>query len=172
VQRPGKRALGLATLAALALATAAHGSGPSRVIQGNQKIGPFAPYLDHGKLSQAIDAFGKPASLTSRPGLYECVARWPALGLTIVFNNVCASETCFLNAVVTGRGWRTAKGLHIGDSRTRLSRLYPRAKARGAWRGLLVEPGFAEGTYFALGARLVQGRVTAFRVETQSSCEA
>lgn len=87
--------------------------------------------------------------------------------MTLRFNPYkpgCVPESsCFHEATLTGKGWRTAKGLRVGDTRQRLYQLYPRLKARGLWRTLLTRPGL-ENTYPALEAKLVALRVVAFRV--------
>jgi hypothetical protein len=86
------------------------------------------------------------------------------------YGKTCVPErSCLYEAIATRSVWRTAKGLRIGDSRRRLYQLYPRAKARSAWRSLLIRAAY-EGTFWAVEARLVNRRVTALRVNTLS-CE-
>jgi hypothetical protein len=148
----------------------------SFVIVGNTSIGGFRPYRMNGRLSQAIAMFGEPTTIRRRTidTIHACVAGWPELGLSMSFfpyARTCVPErSCFYEAIATGRRWRTAKGLRIGDTRRSLYQLYPKAKARGQWRALLIRPGL-EGTYSALSAKLIRIRVGAFRVEA-ASCEA
>jgi hypothetical protein len=70
------------------------------------------------------------------------------------------------------RRWRTSRGLRIGDSVTRLRRLYPRAGFHRRplyWAGwwLVVRTSVYGETheYPGLRARVRNGRVTAFVVE-------
>lgn len=149
---------------------------PTFVIVGNTSIGGFRPYKMNGRLSQAIAVFGEPTTIRRRAidTISACVLGWPGLGLSMSFfpyARTCVPErSCFYEAIATGRRWRTAKGLRIGDTRRRLDQLYPRAQAREQWRALLIRPGL-EGTYWALSAKLIRLRVAAFRVEA-GSCEA
>ena len=156
--------------------TAGGRAAQSFVIVGDTSIGGFHPYRMNGRLSQAIRVFGKPTTIRRRTidTIRACVANWRGLGLSMSFfpyARTCVPErSCFYEAIATGRRWRTAKGLRIGDSRRRLYQLYPKAKARGQWRALLIRPGL-EGTYWALSAQLAHVRVAALRVEA-GSCEA
>jgi hypothetical protein len=165
--------LAVAVLAgALALAAVAHASPPSRVIQGSRQIGSFQTEYDHGQLKYAIAAFGRPASLTPRRDGYTCVASWASLALTMTYNSAtCSKSSCFISAVVTGKEWRTAKGLRVGDSLARLRLLYPKAKMREGLEALEIDPAL-EGTVVGLGARMSGGRVAAIRVYPCCPCEA
>jgi hypothetical protein len=161
-----------AVLAALALAPTALASQPSRVIQGSSRIGGFDTEYGHGQLKYAIAAFGRPPSLTRHSDAYKCVARWPSLALTMTFNSSsCSTSSCFISAVVSGREWRTGKGLRVGDSLSRLRRLYPTARVRDGLMALLIEPAL-EGTIVSLGAKVADGKVVGLRVYPCCPCEA
>ena len=168
--------IGLAIALFAAAAPMRGGAAPSFVIVGNTSIGGFHPYKMNGRLSQAIAVFGQPSTIRRRTidGISACVANWPEIGLSMSFfpyARTCLPRgSCFNWAIVTGRRWRTAKGLTLTDSRWRLYQLYPKATARGQWRVLLIRPGL-EGTYSALSAKLIRLRVAAFKVEA-GSCEA
>ena len=131
-------------------------------------IGDFKPSRDP-KLSAAIRAYGQP---TSRSGGGElCRVRWADIGVRSRFQNFGAVDSCQARhglaqkAVVNGdRPWRTAKGLRLGDTIARLTRLYPRARRTS--RGFrLVEGILPFGMihrHSVLGARVGDRRVTAF----------
>jgi hypothetical protein len=156
--------------ASLALPAAA--AGRSFVIQGDHTIGGYAVKRD-GSLQGAIREFGRPTSLQGREEF--CTARWPALGLRIVFYNLGGQNPClprygrFSDALLTGKRWRTSSGLRIGDTRSDLLRLHPRARPSPltrAWWWLVtrISPFGEGGPYGALSAKLNRGRVSAFSV--------
>ena len=138
-------------------------TGPGEVLA----IGDFKPPANP-TVRRAVRVFGDP---TSRRGAGEaCSIRWARFGLRIKFANFGGSIACgprglAQKAIITGdRRWRTAAGLHIGDSVARLRRLHPNAKRTP--RGFrLVEGVLPFGrpvTYAVLGARVSGGQVTAF----------
>ena len=163
-----------ATCAATSTATtAAEATSNVLVIRGDQAIGRFPVYEDGGRLVNAIAVFGRPATLRlnpTGPGGYSCLARWPKLGLSIRFSTCVPTEACFRDATMTGPGWRTWKGLRSGDPRSRLHALYPGVKLRGSWLALLARQRLKR-TEAALSARIVNGRVVAFRI-VADSCHA
>jgi hypothetical protein len=138
------------------------------VIQGDTRLGSYAVKGD-GSLGGAIAAFGRPSGRW-RTGI-GCTTRWRALGLRIDWYNLGGADPCsprggrFYRALVTGRGWRTAKGLRVGDSAERLRRLFPRAERHGDWQWLVPRfysvPGYR---YPGLAAKVVRGRVAALAV--------
>jgi hypothetical protein len=132
-------------------------------------IGDFKPERTP-KLAAAIRAYGP---TTSRRGGGEvCRVRWANLGVNIRFQSFAGTgSSCqpriglAQKAVVRGdRRWRTKEGLRLGDRAARITRLYP--QARRTRRGFrLVEGILPFGRpvrYAVLGARLSDGRVSAF----------
>lgn len=147
----------------------------SFVIQGDAKIGGYSVKAS-GTLEGAIKEFGRPTTLRrgrrmGRP-VASCVARWRPLGVRITFYNLAAQDPCepqygyFYEAVVTGKKWRTAKGLRIGDPARRLWFLYSPRRFTGSWAWLLARyTRLGEnGYYAAVEGKVLRGRVTAFRV--------
>lgn len=158
----------LIVVAALLLAPAAQAA---IVIQGDTKLGRFAVQRD-GTLQGAIEAFGDPATLRRHPRFREtCYAGWPEIGLRITFYNLGGENPCapqwgyFSLAEVTGRDWRTASGLRIGDPLRRLWARYPRAQPYPPYWWLVVRtyPAF-DRAYAGLSAKVRNGRVVAFLV--------
>jgi hypothetical protein len=160
-------------VAVLAVSVEGAAAPAGSIVRGDVQIGRFQVKRD-GTLGGAIRAFGQPSSLRRRD--VTCLARWQALGVRISFYNLGGQNPCqgrygyFGEAIVTGRGWATAKGLRIGDPARRVSALYGRRRVSGAWVWLLTRRSpFGEGgVYPALSARLYGGRVTAFRVKYQA----
>jgi len=78
----------------------------------------------------------------------------------------------FRDALVTGKKWRTASGLRIGDPMRWIYRYHPRAKptGTGGWWTLLERvPPWGDGTgYPALAAKVNRGSVSAFSVWFQA----
>ena len=167
-----------AVLCAL-IASGASAQPASYVIQADNKIGGFAVKRD-GTLGGAIDKFGTPTRYRrDRTGWNGCIVNWSGLGLEIFFYNLGGRNSCspaygyFRDAILTGRQWRTASGLRIGHSAQLISRYHPRAKrdplARNWWWLVTREwPPYAEGTYGALRAKVLRGRVSAFQVYHQA----
>lgn len=163
----------ICVLVALALAPCA--VARSFVVQGDTTIGGYAVKAN-GTLGGAIEAFGQPTTLrgTSYQGQprIACVARWQHLGLRISFYNLGGEDACeprsgyFSQALVTGKQWRTAKGLRIGDSARRLRFLYNPSRFTGQWVWLLKRYSqYGAGAHYpGLEGKILRGRVTAFRV--------
>jgi hypothetical protein len=131
-------------------------------------IGDFRP-ARNPRLGAAIRAFGRPSS--RRGGGEICRVRWADLGVRITFQNFGGVDSCepsggrAQKAVVGGDSrWRTAKGLRVGNSVARLTRLYPRARRtpRGFRLAQGILPFGAPMPYAVLGARVAGGRVRAF----------
>lgn len=173
-----RRCLLLAGLT-LALAVPAASAAPSSyVIQGDYRIDGYAVKAN-GKLAGAVAAFGQPGSLRRGPR-ENCAARWPSLGLRIGFYNLgganpCRPETGFFgSALVTGRRWRTANGLRIGDRAITILIRHPKARPSPQernWWWLVPRFTQATGGYGGLEAKVVKGRVAAFRVNYQAGGE-
>jgi hypothetical protein len=131
-------------------------------------IGDFKPSRNP-RLAAAIRAYGQPTTKSGRGEV--CRVRWARIGVRIRFQNFGAVDSCeprhglAQNAVIKGDPrWRTDKGLHIGDSVGTLRRLHPRARRTS--RGFRLVEGvlpFGRPTRYAvLGARVANGRVSAF----------
>lgn len=129
----------LLVLTAYACVSPAAASAPSFVVQSDLKIGSFAVKAN-GTLAGAISAFGEPNS--RRPVFSEaCTVTWRSYGLTILFNNFGGQNPCspqygyFSRAIMRGQRWRSAHGLRIGMSSSRVRRYYPHAIWRTGLRG-------------------------------------
>ncbi len=94
-------------------------------------------------LARAIAAFGRPSSrrITST---ISCEVNWARLGLRATFGNlggarpgttICTPSVGLLGAAtIRGRGFRTQRGLRVGDSTARLKSLHSGARFRlGSW---------------------------------------
>jgi hypothetical protein len=145
---------------------------PSFTIRADHAVGPLR--VGSATPAQAIAAYGAPSALR-RQGT-TCTSRWPAIALSLGFlsfdANPCSAGV-LVHAVVTGRRWRTNRGLRIGDSRARLRALYPGATAhRDGW-WLVTRHACAEvgGQAFpGLLARTAHRRVAGF-VVTAGVCD-
>ena len=179
------RRLLLAVLCAAAVgAGAASSSGAERswVIQGDTVIGGFLVQKD-GTLYGAIRQFGPPTSKRRdlASGWNGCLVIWKNLGLRIFFYNLGGHDSCqpqygyFRDALITGKKWRTASGLRIGDPMRWIFRYHanPKRIGTGAWWSLLQRvPPYGDGTgYTALGAKINRGSVSAFSVWYQAGGE-
>jgi hypothetical protein len=148
------------------------------VIRADRKIGGFD--VQRGNtLRDAVRVFGQPS--VRRVVSLTCKARWNSIGLAIDFitGDVvparCGPNNPFTAARVTGRGWRTNKGLRIGDPTHRIFELYGRPRRKGAWYALITripppDPSAPCASrdrcrYTALAAKVHSGRVVAFRVD-------
>jgi len=140
---------------------------PSFVISGDERIGTFAVRKD-GTLGGLQAAFGKPGRLS--PTRDGCVAVWGSIGLRVSLYNLGGQNPCkpktgyFGEAVLTGTGWSTGKGLRAGDTVARLRLLYPRAERHGSSWWLLIRSTQATGRYPGLQATFARGTVASFRV--------
>jgi len=174
--RPKRRALAAAAAIALGLGTALlfaqeAAPVPTYVVRGDYKIGRYQVKLD-GTLYGAIRAFGTPLLERSYD---SCLAGWPAIGLRILFYNLGGQDPClpqygyFSFAVMTGRHWRTGKGLRIGDPERRLFALYSPRERTGAWWWLVTRRTLVgdcpRGCFYpGLEAKVHNGWVVALRV--------
>jgi hypothetical protein len=148
-------------------------------IQGDAKIGGYSVKAD-GTLNGAIASFGRGSS--TRPLMYRgrlvreaCVARWRTIGLRITFYDLGGRDPCepqfgyFREAVMTGLRWRTASGLRVGHPSRYILRYHPEAKrspSASQWWWLVTRHSRIGigGNYGALEAKVVNGFVSAFRV--------
>jgi len=164
--------------AASAVATAhAHAQNKSYVIQSNVQIGSYKLSVDP-TLQGALEVFGAPTRVKRGPvdGWNSCTARWAEHGVSIWFYNLAGQDSCkpqygaFGSATLTDKRWRTAKGLRIGDTFQKLTRLYLPRHFIGKWVVLLSELRRADCSlpkgclYPKLEAKVMDGRVVAFRV--------
>jgi hypothetical protein len=156
-------------VAGLALTSSAPGA---IVIQGDTKLGRFAVQRD-GTLQGAIEAFGDPATLRRHPRFRAtCYAGWPRIGLRITFYNLGGRDPCkpqwgyFSLAEITGKDWRTASGLRMGDPLRRLWVRYPGAQPHPPYWWLVTRrsPFGDRSNYAGLSAKVRNGRVVAFLV--------
>lgn len=161
----------IVVLAALSLAVPAVAASPPFVVQGDRAVGGLQ--IGRGTLADARERFGSPSTVRSRASGVECDAGWNRIGLKLAFldfsGRACADGVLVTATVTSRSAWRTAVGLRVGDSVTRLGRLYPRAtlhRAAAPWTGywLVTRRTCAEvGSipYPGLLARVRGGRVTA-----------
>ena len=155
----------------------AQAQNKSYVIQGNVQIGSYKLSVDP-TLQGAIEVFGAPTRVKRGPrdGWNSCTARWAEHGVSIWFYNLAGQDSCkpqygaFGSATLTDKRWRTAKGLRIGDTYQKLTRVYRPRHFAGQWTVLLSELRRADcslpkGCLFPkLEAKVMDGRVVAFRV--------
>lgn len=154
---------------------------PDRIFTLRQRAGPYHYWRDRnvGKAyAAAMAAFGAPTSRgkegPSLPPL--CIARWESVGLDVGF--VGPVRTCsdrdlhragWYGMRLWGTGWKTARGLRVGDPVRRITALYPKAWYRseppdpGEW--VLVSRWSQDfGRVLLLIAEVGAGRVTAITV--------
>jgi hypothetical protein len=154
----------------------------SWVIQGDTVIGGYLVKRD-GTLSGALRKFGEPTRVRrdAKSGWNGCELVWRPLGLKIYFYNLAGQDSCsprygyFRDALITGKKWRTASGLRIGDPASRIARYHPKAEPikNSAWWSLVTRPWpYGDGgTYAGLAAKVHQGKVSAFSVYFQAGGE-
>ena len=137
-------------------------AGGSNVIAGVKSIGG---YPVSAKYTLARQIFGGPYSETQSGT--TCLARWGG-GLTIAWQRRLPyakwDKACvtFSWAKMSGKLWRTDKGLRVGSSETQLRRLYASATRQTSggytmWR-------LAAGSSISLQAWAKNGRVSFFRI--------
>jgi hypothetical protein len=87
------------------------------------------------EFAKAQELFGVPYSETQSST--DCIARWQG-GLTIAWHRELPekkwTKAClkFSSAKVTGKNWRTDKGLRVGAAQAAIERLYPHAAKKKA----------------------------------------
>jgi hypothetical protein len=171
-----------APVAALALAACLGGAAraapaPPLVIQGDRSIAGVRA----GATRAAVEAKLGPADAARRIGAGQCRVVWRRLGLVLAAIDFERRAPCrgqWVVATITGRTWRTATGLRVGQPVARLRHLYSAATFHG---GFAPEQGWwlvprrrcAEvggGPFPGLLARVHSGRVSAL-VVTVGVCE-
>ncbi len=128
----------------------------------------------HPRYRAAIHALGSPNGVKATAS-DTCTGTWGALGLRILFTTFGGGSGCGATLAQSGtifgasgrQSWRTARGLRVGDSLTRLERLYPGAiKERGA-RVIVysLHSVIAEGSRLDIVTAQIKGnRVSNFRL--------
>jgi hypothetical protein len=172
------RGLLLVVAAALAVASLASAAGP-RVVRGDAKVGELR--VGRSGPAAARAAFGQPSS--ARPdSRVTCILRWPGIGLRLRFlsfeGHACSRGVLVTATVARRAGWRTGRGLRVGDPVARVRMRYPNTRFRRAAAGrtgywLIVRRACEEvggAAYPGLLARTAGGRVTAI-VASTAPCE-
>jgi len=150
-------------IAALALAFAPTGAR-TYTIQLDRLLAPTVNGHQIANERDAAHVFGAPTTRS------RCTAAWKQATLSL--------NTCGIGAelAATAPSWRTAKGLHPGDTAARAHALYPSGRSLDFLnRGTLwqLETGGAMcdgGPTLALAAKLVAGRVAALEVVRVPAC--
>lgn len=137
-----RRVTVVAATALLIAATAALAATGSRTIRwANGKVTHIGTMKTNGSptLTRAIRAFGTP-SRKRLSGREVCIVDWNALGLRANFVNLgvtppgattCSAGVGKLQTVtIRGTGFRTQRGLKVGDSTARLRELHRGARLR------------------------------------------
>lgn len=138
----------IVALAALVLvaATAAGAATPPHTIRwANGKVTSIGAMKTSGSptLTRAIRTFGAPSHKRLN-GREVCIVDWAGIGLRANFVNLGLARpgqtTCtagvgkLQTATIRGTGFRTQRGLKVGDSTARLRQLHPGARLRqGSW---------------------------------------
>lgn len=181
-----RRSVLLALLLALAAPAAAQARPFVIEARGNDDgfgrvvaMGDFKPERNP-TLGAAIIAYGEPGRIRSL-GRSACRVAWPALGVRILFANFGGGSACDPALgkaqearIGTVESWRTAKGLHVGDRRRKLRRLYPRAQRhrRTYWLTTGINLfGAGPRPYPVLAARVRDGRIASFKLEIGAAGE-
>lgn len=139
---------------------------------GVQSLGGFHPLRDP-TVGAAMKAFGRPSSRQPRYGGSGCTASWRKIGLEMTFayfgagggrRAACqASRGVAKSASIEGpeaAGWRTSRGLEIGDGIEELERRHPSAVEWEGdyWLAIGYSPVGEDSSYPVLAATL-QGEV-------------
>lgn len=166
-----------ATAALLVAATAALAAATPRTIGwANGKVTHIGTMRTNGSptLTRAIRAFGPP-SRKRLGGRELCIVDWNALGLRANFVNLGGvrpdQTTCtagvgkLQTATIRGTGFRTPRGLSVGDSTARLRQLHPgaRLRERSWWLATAPNPFGESGDRMAIvRANTKAGKVSNF----------
>jgi hypothetical protein len=170
---------GLLVVAAALVAAVSASAAVPQVVQGDAKVGGLQ--IGRSGPAAARAAFGQPSS--ARPdSRLSCVLRWPGVGVRLRFlsfeGHACSRGVLVTATVARRAGWRTGRGLRVGDPVARVRQLYPNARFHRAPDGrtgywLIVRRACQEvggGPYPGLLARTGRGRVTAI-VAATAPCE-
>lgn len=121
-----------ALVLALVLLPAA-AAAPSSTVVGSGTIGAYRfeqprqrALAVFGPPTYSVDAHGINAPAFEQP---RCRTTWRSLELVLEYTGPCASAGRARRAEVQGPEWRTREGLRVGDTVTRLKRLYRGARA-------------------------------------------
>jgi hypothetical protein len=185
-------AFGALVLAALAVSAGAPARRPaSRLLRVGATAATIGRYdsVRDPTLAGAIGALGRPSSCSQLAKLPVFAAvTWNRLGLRMFFGsygviptrNPCDSPKRIRldSAYADGHGWRSSRGLQIGDPVARLRRLYPHAVRKRYPRGIQPLTGWwlvvrtsrvpDLHRFPALLARTDHGRVIEFVVTVQA----
>lgn len=151
-------------------------STPPQTITADRKVGPVR--IGAGTLAQARVRYGEPTLIAYRPNV--CIARWRPFRLSMQFlsftGDPCVSGV-LVYAVAASRIWITDRGLRVGQRKSRLLALYPKAKAMPDGRWLITRRACEEvggqrfpGLRAGMGGTGAQRHVTAFFVSA-NVCE-
>jgi hypothetical protein len=135
------------TALALLTVTSAVAAGPSTLIQTNAKMQRLGEWrIDQTPtLGGARRALGAPSNCRRIRLEDGSIARWNRLGVRVVTATLgvipsgrtpCSYDEMPVSVVtVTGQEWQTSLGLRVGDSVSKLQRLYPSATFHATSRG-------------------------------------
>ena len=147
--------------------------GKTRVV----RVGPLSMTNPDGVAVR--EAFGTPNTTSERYNGTTCVAQWRGIGLSAILgdlsgaNDACGDtgriQTITIKGQAGGESFHTDRGLRIGQTVTRLRKLYPRAGKHGAGYWLLTGKSFIgdcpRGCPYAVAeARVTRGRVSSLRL--------
>jgi hypothetical protein len=155
----------------------ASGSRSALVVVRDKSVGDVPV---GSKPARATSAFGRPDA-TRRVSRDECRAVWRRIGLTLVYVELSGGNPCragvLLVATATSTGWRTDRGLRVGDRAARIHAVYPHARQvstapYGGWWLITRHtcPTTGSQAYPGLRARTTAHRVAALIV-TVAACE-
>jgi len=145
-----------------------------------QRAGPYFYRRDRkvgNAYREAVAAFGLPSARgKDSPVSNLCTVRWESAGLDVGFAGpvqTCADRYLhragWYGMRLWGQGWKTARGLRIGDPARRITALYPKARYRSQPPGprewvLVADWQRDHGRVPFLIAEVGAGRVTALKV--------
>lgn len=131
---------------------------------GAARVGPWL--IHRAPVGRARSAFGAPDSTRQAPA--GCLMRWRAVGVVAFTDGDCADDGARARWVRLLAGWRTQRGVAVGDDLQALARLYPAARARGIQRWLVSgrDPG-SRVVRPRLRAEIRAGRVRALIVSAR-----
>lgn len=161
------------------------------MIQGDKS---FAGMSNPGTLAEAIDRFGYPDQIYSRPGdSIDCIASWKKDGIKALFQNwgaiqggqACAPRKDFTLTSVELRGkWSTDRGLAIGEPVKQMISAYGISKGERcfdevgsgvplAWTIYSIKDqlGGPGSRLCTLGAIVAHGKVVGFVMSNQNASE-
>jgi hypothetical protein len=125
----------------------------------------------HPEYGKAVYALGTPSHVEN-PDVPSCAATWRRLGLRIQFESFSIAESCndgrAQSAVIKGRrgriSWKTQRGLRVGDSYRKLTRLYPGARREPGARVIVYQEKPVIGDGSIITAMVRRGKVASFRL--------